>query len=243
MAQKKRTTTASRKTSVSRVKKAPAPLREVVDAQVERNEERVWNVPPVAKTLKKPQVLIPLIAVIILALFAYTFRSWFVVATVNGQIITRAQLNNEMAQQYGKQVLDSIITKTLVYQEATRQHVTVSQKEVDAAIQQISDTLSKQGQSLDSVLAARGMKKQDLVDQITLQKIVEKLVGKGVAVSDQEVQDYITKNQDSLPTGLSDAQIKQQVKQQLLQQKINDKAQTLVADLQKKANITYVATF
>ena len=225
------------------VKQSVAPLKETVDAQVEKNEAHVWNVPPIAQTLKKPQVLIPVVALVILALCAYTFRSWFVVATVNGQIISRLQLDQQLEQQYGKEVLDSVITKTLVLQEAQNQHISVSQQEIDDSVKQISDTLSKQGQSLDSVLASRGMTKADLVDQIRLQKIIEKLVGKNVTVSDQEVADYISKNQDSLPTGLSGDQLKQQVKQQLLSQKINDKAQTLVTDLQKKAHITYVASF
>lgn len=254
MAQKSPSKKSTRKTPVSakkttrpassvQAKQARPSLQADVDSRVEKNEAKQWNVPPVAQTLKKPQVIIPVIGLVILALLVYIFRSWFVVATVNGQIITRAELNKQLEQQYGKEILDSIITKTLVLQEADRQHVSVSQQEIDDSIKQISDTLSKQGQSLDSVLAARGMKKQDLEDQIRLQKTVEKLVGKSVSVSDQEIADYISKNQESLPTGLSDEQLKQQVKQQLLQQKINDKAQVLVADLQKKAHITYVASF
>lgn len=230
----------SRKTSA---KSFAAPLQQAVDVQVEKNEVRMGAVPPIAKTLKKPQVLVPVIALVILALLVYIFRSWFVVATVNGQILTRATLDKQLEQQYGKEALDALVTKTLVLQEADRQHVSVSQQEVNDSIKQISDTLSKQGQTLDSVLAARGMNKSDLQDQIKLQKIVEKLVGKNVTVSDQEISDYISQNQSSLPTGLSDAQLKEQVKQQLLNQKINDKAQSLVAELQKKAQINYVASF
>ncbi|MDE2589107.1 MAG: SurA N-terminal domain-containing protein, partial [Patescibacteria group bacterium] len=162
-----------------------APLRETVDAEVERNEIRMGTVPPIAKALRKPQVLVPVIALVILGLLVYIFRSWFVVATVNGQILTRASLDRQLEQQYGKEILDSLITKTLILQEAQNQHVTVSDQEVNDSIKQISDTLSKQGQSLDSVLASRGMSKSDLVDQIKLQKTVEKLVGKNVTVSDQ----------------------------------------------------------
>ncbi len=235
--------TTKKSSSLPKAKKTSAPLEDTVTMGVEKNESQSWNVPPVAQTLKKPQVLLPIIALVILALLAYIFRSWFVVATVNGQIITRSQLNRQLEQQYGKEVLDSIVTKTLILQEANKQHISVSQDDVNSSLKQISDSLSQQGQSLDSVLAARGMSKQDLIDQIKLQKTVEKLVGKNVTVSDQEIENYISSNKDSLPTGLSDDQLKQQVKQQLLQQKINDKAQALVSDLQKKAHISYLASF
>lgn len=236
--------TTPKATAAKKTSKAPVThLAETVDARVEKNESRSWNVPPIAQTLKKPQVALPIIALIILALLAYIFRSWFVVATVNGQPITRTALDSQLEQQYGKQELDALVAQTLILQEANKQHVTVSQQEVNDSEKQISDTLAKQGQSLDAVLAARGMSKQQLDDQIRLQKTVEKLVGKNVTISDQEVQDYISKNQDSLPTGLSDAELKQQVKQQLMTQKINDKAQTLVQDLEKKAKVSYLANF
>lgn len=235
-----RTTTAKRNSSpkVTRI-----PLKEVVTMEVEKNETAAGSTPPIARTLKKPQVAVPIIVLIILALLVYIFRSWFFVATVNGQLITRMELDHQLEQQDGKQVMDSLVTQKLVAQEADAKHITVSQQDVDAAIKQISDSISKQGQTLDSVLLSRGMTRKDLQDQVKLQKIVEKLVGNTISVSDKEIQDYIDNNKDSLPTGLSDDQLKAQVKQQLQQQKLSDKAQALIQDLQKKAKINYIVSF
>ncbi len=61
-----------------------------------------------------------LAGVIIAAALLYYFRSAFVAATVNGQPISRLSLVRELEKQGGKQAMDSLITKTLIDQEAKK---------------------------------------------------------------------------------------------------------------------------
>ncbi|MGH7246097.1 MAG: hypothetical protein ACREGI_04130, partial [Candidatus Levyibacteriota bacterium] len=84
-----------------------------------------------------------------------------------------------------------------------------------------------------------GMTRQQLTDQVRIQKLLEKMFANDIKVSDKEVDDYIAKNKDTLPQNQSDAQTRSQVTTQLQQQKLSDKAQALFQTLQTKAKITY----
>lgn len=192
--------------------------------------------------LRQPRYFVPVIIIVVVALL-YLFRSAFVVAIVNGQPITRGAYNQQLEAQAGKQVMNALVTQALIEQEASRQHITVSQSELDAQVKSIQDQLAKQGQTLDSALAAQGMTRDDFMTQLRLQALVKKLLASKIKVTDQEVNDYISKNQDSLPTGLSQSELKAQVQQQLEQQKLSQQAQALVQQLQQKAKITYFTNY
>lgn len=188
--------------------------------------------------LRQPKFFVPIIIVILLALL-YLFRSAFIVAVVNGQPVSRAEFNQMLEAQAGKQVMNALVTQTLIEQEAARQHITVSQSELDSQVKNIQDQLAKQGQTLDSALAAQGMTRSEFMTQLRLQSIVKKLLASKIKVTDQEVADYINKNKDALPTNTPPDQLNAQVRQQLEQQKLSQQAQTLVQKLQQQAKITY----
>jgi foldase protein PrsA len=134
------------------------------------------------------------------------------------------------------------VRDALIEQEAKKENVTVSDKEVNDEITTLQDNLKKQGQTLDDVLATQGMTQDDLKGLIRLNKLVQKMVGKNIKVSDQEITDYINKNKASLPN-TDQATLRSQVKSQLVQQKTNEAIQSWLANLQSKANITYFVQY
>lgn len=192
----------------------------------------------IGKNIRQPKVFIPVIILVVLLLL-FVFKSAFVVAMVNGHPVFRMQYQQQLEAQAGKQVMNTLITENLLQEEAARQHISVSQSDLDAQIRTIQNQLAGQGQTLDAALAAQGLSKDSFMQQLRLQALVQKMLASKIQVTDAEVNDYITKNQASLPTGESDAQIKAQVKQQLSQQKLSQQAQALVQQLQAKAHITY----
>lgn len=238
--------TVSAKSAHAKVPTKPKPAtKSKVNAKIataQINSAKSQQTKQITASLKNPKVFIPLI-IILLAIVLFLLRSWFVVAIVNGQPITRYSFNQQLESKDGKDVLNSMITQTLIFQEASKQHVSVSDAEVNSSLKNISDQLSKQGQTLDEALALRGMTKSDFVAQVKIQKIVEKLLGKNIIVTDADIQDYMDKNKDSLPTDVDEATLKQQIKDQLTQQKLSEKAQVWLQDLQKKAKIQYFVNF
>lgn len=188
--------------------------------------------------LKRRQIIFALI-VLLFSAFLYFFKGLFIVATVNGQPISRLAVVSELEKQGGKQTLDSMITQMLILQEAKNKNVTVSQKEIDEEVKKIEESLSKQGQNLDSALALQGMSRKALELQIKIQKVVDKLLGKDISVTDKEVDEYIEKNKELLPQDQKPEELKAQINQQLKQQKLQQKFQSFITDLKSKAKINY----
>jgi len=192
--------------------------------------------------LKNPRFWVGAL-VIVLAIFAFLFKGLFIAAIVNGQPISRLSVVSALEHQSGKQALSSLISEDLILQEANRRHINVSQSDIDSDIKKIETTLKSQGVTLDQALLARGLTRNDLVLQIKVQKLLTKIVGQNVKVTADDISSYIDKNKDTLPQDLSDDQLRSQVKQQLEQQQLQDKTQTLIADLQKKASIQYFVNY
>ncbi len=164
------------------------------------SSQRTTSKSAVVKTkfFKKFVFLIPLL-IIIIGILLYVFRSSYLAAVVNGKPITKFQLWNELEKQAGKQVLESLVIESLILQEAQNQNIQITQSDIDAEIQKIKNNLKQQGQELDQLLVAQGMSLDELEKQVKMQKIVELLAAKDVAVTDEETEESLEKNKDSLP--------------------------------------------
>ncbi len=193
----------------------------------------------------KPNKLYVVLAVVILllGLGLYFGRGLFVAAVVNGQPISRLEVVRETEKQKGKDTLSTLVRNTLVEQEAQKQKVIVSDKEVEDEIKKYEQTMAKQGQKLDEVLAMQQMTRSDLQRLVRLNKLVTKIVGKDVVVTDKEVDAYIVKNKDLFPEGQDEAKLKKDTKEGLMQEKISEKIKAWLADLEKKAKVIYFVQY
>lgn len=212
------------------------PKREIKKAENQKKEKK-----PATSKFQRQAAL--LLIVIIGALLLYLFRGLLVVATVNNQPIARISLIQELEKQSGKQALDSIITKTLILQQASKQNIAISKTEIDNEIKNIEDNLKKQGQTLDMALASSNMKRSDLVEQIKVQKIIEKMFAKDVKITEKDIDNYIKENKITTEENTKPEEIKQQVKQQLEQQELGKKFQNFIAEAKQKAKINYYIGF
>ena len=195
-------------------------------------------------TTSKISVISVITAIVILALVLLLgyFKSQFIVATVNGQPITRLELISDLEKKQGKTDLDNLVTEKLITQEAKRRNINISDSDVNAEISRIEKNLKTQGQSLDVLLAQQNVTRKDLTHQVTLQLVLKKMVG-AISVSDKEIDDFINQNKGSIPEGTNATTLRNQAKQQLEQQKEGQKVQALVAQLQQKAKIDYLLKF
>jgi hypothetical protein len=186
----------------------------------------------------KKQLIIGVVVIAIFAIFFF-FRGLFVAALVNGAPVSRFELIQELEKQNGKKTLSDIIVRKLIEQEAQKKKITVSAAELDNEIKKIDDNLTSQGQKLDELLAMQGFTKADLLERIRIQKLLEKMVSTDTSINEKEISDYVEQNRMSFPEGTTEEDIKSQAKEALTQQKMDEKIQSFVEDLQKKAKITY----
>jgi len=189
------------------------------------------------------KVLIILFATAFLAALLFNIKHYFIAAMVGGRPITRRALDKELEKQMGKQVLEGLISQTLVRQEAKKQKVEISNEDLEGKINQIEAQLEAQGQELDSVLATQGQTRKDLEQQIELQLIVEEILTKDINITDEELKDYFEESKELLPEGTTLEDKKDELREELRQQKIGEKFQPWLIELQEKAKIYYFLKF
>lgn len=241
MAAKKKTTkaTASKKVRAPKVKETSVTSfsdMDVMDMSETNESSKRFSL------ITKRNIVI----VLLLASFGYLLflnRGLFVAAMVNNQPISRLSVVSELEKKQGKSALDSLITETLIMQEAQKNNIVVSQEEVDGEIGKISDSVKAQGQDLDQLLTLQGMKKEDLEKQVRVQKIVEKILADKLNVTDEDVKKYITDNKDSFPATMKEEEKVTQARTQLQQDKIGTEFQTWVTDLRSKSDIKYFVSY
>lgn len=183
-----------------------------------------------------------IVAFLLILSLAFISKKFLVVATVNGKPIDRVSLLGRLEKQNGKKILETMVTETLILEEAKKRKVTVSQKELDQELKKIESNVQAQGSSLDQALKSQGMTKNDLIYQMKIQLALQKMVGNDVKVSEKEIDDFIkaTKSQQ----GFENQEIsREQAIGQLKQQKAQQKIQGFLTDLKAKAKITYFVNY
>jgi peptidyl-prolyl cis-trans isomerase C len=137
-----------------------------------------------------------------------------VVAKVNGQEIKKDELlaqvkgspglaDGALNAAYARQVLDTLIARTLLRQEALAQGVTVTDEEVKKEV----DSLRAQfptPEAFAQALAAEGMNEEQLLararQEFLVQKYVESKVAPKVTVTDESAKAFYDQNQDRMKT-------------------------------------------
>lgn len=186
--------------------------------------------------LNKKVIYLLITLVLILGLLFY-FRSYFIVARVNGSFISKMALDKELEKQSGQQVLDGLISKKLIEEKV--KNISVNDDEVVAEMKSIKERLETQGQTLENALKTRKMTQDDFKAQITLQKKLEKLLSDKIGVTSEEVAKAIKDNKLSLPKGMSIEEFNAQISNNLKQQKLNNEISQFISSLRAQAKITY----
>jgi len=185
------------------------------------------------------KTLIPLLIVLAIAGVLYGIKGWFVAAVVNGRPISRWSLDRQLEKQMGKAVLENEIVKILILQAGKKEKVVVSREELDAKIEEIKEQFSSQGTDLETLLASQGQTSKDLEEQIKVQLIVEKIVGKDIEVTDEQIAEYFETSKDFFPEDATLEEMKEDIQQDLFQQKLGEKFQPWLTQLKEDSKVYY----
>lgn len=178
-----------------------------------------------------------LIAILVIIALAWKFKGSFIVAMVNGQPISRWQLNDRLMKKFGDQTLDSVINEGLILAAARKKGISIKQEDVNNKIKQIENRLNGK-MTLDDALKAQGLTRDDLHKELEIQLSIEKLFEKEATVSSNEIDDYMKKNSQSFKNATDPGLVNQEVKSMLLQQKTSDLFEKWFEDVRKNAKIT-----
>ena len=125
-----------------------------------------------------------------------------VVAVVNNRIVTLSELNQELeevvvnpeAEVNVREVLDAMIDRILLDQQAAARKISVSDEEVRAIVKSQQEALN-----LDEGAIAEELKKQNMTEelfyrqwkyQILSRRLLDLVTQRSIAVTDEEIEEY-----------------------------------------------------
>lgn len=196
-----------------------------------------------AGAMSRKKKVAVILTVLVLGYLLIVGKGLFIAATVNGVPISRLAVIQKLEEQNGKPTLDNLINEALIYNEARKQNISVTDQELNDRIDSIKSQVTSQGQDLDTLLSSQGMSQDEFHKQVKIQILVEKLLGDKVAVTDGEITSFLTANKDYLPQGMSDDDQKSYAKEQLTQQKLSQEFSGWISNLKSSAQINYFVNY
>ncbi|MCX6792755.1 MAG: hypothetical protein NTY12_01900 [Candidatus Falkowbacteria bacterium] len=223
--------------------------QEEVKTEEAHHEHVVDEVKPAAtnklvwlkKVLTLKRIIIAVIVIVVLGL-GYYFKSLVIAATVNGTVISRLELVQNLEKASGKAALDAMISERLINQEAANRKVSVTAEDIKAEFDKIEAQLKDQGTTLDAALVENKITREDLTKRITTQKQLEKMLSDKVSVSDADVEKYIKDSGTTIQKG-QEATAKASIKENLRNTKLGEESKKLVDELTVKAKINYFVKY
>lgn len=124
-----------------------------------------------------------------------TFSETDVLAVVNGEAVTKADVYEAMWNQLGPQVVEDLVTQRLIEQEASRRGVSVDRDAVDARIAELAEERGGT-EALEFELALSGLTMDALRDLLRRNLLIERLLESQITITDDEIREYYDENPD-----------------------------------------------
>lgn len=184
------------------------------------------------------------------------------VARVNGEVITRGELEERFSQvekvlsaqgadvsdptiasSYREQLLDEMISNTLLVQKAQEAGISITTEEVDASYNELLELFGGEA-GLDEQLAVVGLTKEGLRENLQEQLAIEAYLAQAtsvdeIEVTDEEVRAYydanVAQNENADPAEYD--QMVPILRQQLAQQKASALIAEYIDTLKQEADI------
>lgn len=209
---------------------------------------------PVLQRLSPP--VLGLLAVALVVIVAFLFfgnqivRAWqerTAAAVVNGEVVPKDLLVRRMMQSYGVDTVDRIVGEVLVLQEGKKNKITVTRAEIDAQIADIEKQIAPE--KLADALSQRRLTRADLEQQIIVQLTAEKLLGRDIQISDQQIEAYFKENGSVLAEAkgktvaeLKLDEVRDEIRKQIFVREVSGKYNTWLEELRKNSQIQTFVT-
>lgn len=148
--------------------------------------------------MKKNKLMLTfaLITLALLLIFATAFSKTETAASINGEKITKDELNTKLTEMYGADTLDSLITNKVIEMEADKQKVKVTGNEIDEELTKLQDSYGGE----DAFAAALEQNKVSIDrirEDIQTYLLAEKMIKPSIKVTEEEMKTYFEENKES----------------------------------------------
>ncbi|PMC40828.1 foldase [Bacillus sp. UMB0899] len=145
---------------------------------------------------KKTLAILAVLIVAAIAVFIFLSTKSEVIAKVGSESLTKDDLYTFFVEQNGEAALDTLMTKNLINQEVEKENIKVTDKEIDAELQELIDSYGGE-ETFEQQLAASGLTQDDIKEDIEVNLKIEKLIEPQIDITEEEMQTYFDENKDS----------------------------------------------
>lgn len=195
------------------------------------------------ESLKLTPLKIGILFFILLLVILFLVRSLIFAAFVNGRPIFRLGVISITEKQNGSTVLANLIEKELIFNEAKKTGIKISEQMVDDEINSIKEILTQQNITLEQALELSKQDLKSLREQIKIQKIVEQILGSKITIQDSEISDYFATNKEYFGVNSKIDDVKEQIKEELFKQKLSTEYTNWIEEIKVNAKIKYIVNY
>lgn len=115
------------------------------------------------------------------------------IASVNGEEITEAELNESLTEQYGAEVLTTLISNKIIEMEAEKLDVSATDEEIEAEYEEYTAQYGGEEAFLE-VISSYNMDVEDVKEDIKSYLLTIKVMEDYVGLTDEDVKTYFEEN-------------------------------------------------
>ncbi len=167
------------------------------------------------------------------------FRNLIPVAIVDGQFVTRSEFTSLLLERSGRDVMQRIIIKKFVNDEAHRRKVTVVKKEIQEQIDIVLNKLKKEHATFQQYLNMQNLTEKQFVEELELQLKVKKMFGPAIVITNKEIDTYLREHKIVKGIGAIYQSQKVDIYDALFKQKLQNEFRLFIARRLKDARIHY----
>ena len=150
----------------------------------------------------KGKIVIILIVLGLVSGLALGYRQWStapnpaVVATVNGEEISKDELSDLLLKQAGQQGLNLLIAQKIVDLEATKQKISISADEIEKELEEYYTTYGG-ADNFTQILELSGSSLEEIKSNLTQNLKIKKLLAPRISVTEAEMKSFFEENKNS----------------------------------------------
>lgn len=116
-----------------------------------------------------------------------------VVASVNGEPISKDELYDVLVKQGGQQALEMIIMKKILRMESDKQEIQISEEDVGKEIEEMAEQYGGE-EAFNQIMNMYGYDVEDIKEDVKMSLMIEGLIKPRIDISQDEIKEYFDKN-------------------------------------------------
>lgn len=170
-------------------------------------------------------------------LLAFKYRSLILAGTVNNSPISRMELNQKLAERYGKQTFEEMVNEKLLAEQIKKNGIVVTDEEVNADVEKMIKQYGSP-EAFKSALEQFGLTEEkarvSIKQSIGFKKLIEK--SNKIEITDEAVKAYFDSNKETYK-GKKIEDVSAEIKDSLYQQELYTKSQEMFGTIRKDAKV------